>query len=257
MTKTNSEPIHQYWLEISDISIFDAAFWMLTGDPLPFRNSDLDYHYDFKKNKYPPQYVVDFTEERGERGDGDSVAILEKANVIKSAIRANLIRVTADHQYAATLEPNEFIIGPLGRLSHIYISKSDWLEWCQHNGYADLVERFRHPRKPFHPHISENSPTVPAQKSTNSDAGASSQLDTKNMAYWRAILNSNIQKIDANGSADCRKIIKYLKDLNDKRILDTGSIDELIWIDDYGTQKTATKKTVSNAVSDARKNLKR
>jgi hypothetical protein len=60
-------------------------------------------------------------------------------------------------------------------------------------------------------------------------------------------------KIDESGKASCRDVIKYLRSSNNKRIPDEGSVDELHWIDDYGSTQIATKKTVSNAISDARK----
>jgi len=80
-------------------------------------------------------------------------------------------------------------------------------------------------------------------------------IDTANLAYWRMILNSNIGKIDTIKKANVRAIIKYLRELGDKRLPNKGGHDELLWLDDEGTEHIVEKKTVSNAISDARKLL--
>jgi len=73
------------------------------------------------------------------------------------------------------------------------------------------------------------------------------------IAYWRVILHSNIKQIDAVKKASVRAVIKYLRGLNDERLLNKGNADELFWIDDMVTGQRVVKKTVSNAVSIARK----
>jgi hypothetical protein len=102
----------------------------------------------------------------------------------------------------------------------------------------------------------------PKSATSTVDAAASSvqnlisnELDTNNMVYWRIVLYSNIKKIDEHKKASCREVIQYLRKLNDPRIPDKGNVDELLWIDDYRAQQSTSKKTVSNAISDARKQL--
>lgn len=80
-----------------------------------------------------------------------------------------------------------------------------------------------------------------------------SPITTSNLVYWRAVLYTNIKKIDANGKANVRGVINYLRNLGDKRILNKKDVDVLHWIDDVGDEQTVTKKTVSTATSKARK----
>jgi len=78
-------------------------------------------------------------------------------------------------------------------------------------------------------------------------------VSTENLVYWRAVLRSNIKKIDNPTKAGVRKIIKYLRDLGDARLPNEGTPDELFWKDDVGNKQRVQKKTVSNAANDARK----
>lgn len=78
------------------------------------------------------------------------------------------------------------------------------------------------------------------------------QMNMTNLVYWRTVLYLNIKIIDTPKRASVRKVIKYLRGLNDKRIPDKGTCDELFWIDDYGNELNVIKKTVSTASSFAR-----
>jgi hypothetical protein len=75
----------------------------------------------------------------------------------------------------------------------------------------------------------------------------------KGLAYWKVVLRSNIKKIDEPKKADARAAIKYLRGLNDKRLPNKGDVDSLIWIDDNENEQPVTKKTIQNALSEARK----
>lgn len=102
------------------------------------------------------------------------------------------------------------------------------------------------------------APAAPAAKGeTVPIASLGSDNDKKQDAtgrcYWRAILNSNIKKIDKPKKAAVREIIKYLRELKDTRLPNRGKIDELVWIDDMGNEQCVQKKTVSTAASKARK----
>ena len=77
--------------------------------------------------------------------------------------------------------------------------------------------------------------------------------DATGKVYWRAVLFSNIKKIDEHKKTSVRGIIKYLRGLGDNRLPNKGTHDELYWIDDMGNTQNVQKKAVSNAASDARK----
>ena len=99
-----------------------------------------------------------------------------------------------------------------------------------------------------------------AQAATKGEAGtvtsqsgdSNKQTDIANQVYWRAVLQSHIKQIDEYRKANVRKIIKYLRKLEDKRLPNEGKLDELTWIDDIGNKQYVAKKTVSNAASTAR-----
>ena len=78
------------------------------------------------------------------------------------------------------------------------------------------------------------------------------QMNMTNLAYWRTVLYLNIKIIDTPKRASVREVIKYLRGLNNKRIPDKGTCDELFWIDDYDNEQKVIKKTVSTASSFAR-----
>ncbi len=73
--------------------------------------------------------------------------------------------------------------------------------------------------------------------------------------YWRGVLRNEINKIDGanNGKANVRTVIKALKTLGDSRIPNEGKAGTLIWIDNNGTKQEVIQKTVSTAMSEARK----
>lgn len=82
------------------------------------------------------------------------------------------------------------------------------------------------------------------------------KIEMSNLVYWRTVLYTKIQQFDTaapKGKATVRKVIKNLKELKDQRIPDKGGVDELVWLDDIGNEHTVTKKTISTAISKARK----
>jgi len=87
----------------------------------------------------------------------------------------------------------------------------------------------------------------------NPSVDSNKLINTENLVYWRVILYSNIKQIDAVKKASVRAVIKYLRGLNDERLPNKGNADELFWIDDMVTEQRVVKKTVSSAVSIARK----
>ena len=93
--------------------------------------------------------------------------------------------------------------------------------------------------------------------------GAATKVEAKpvtasnnSKVYWRVVLKNNIKTFDAaskNGKATVREVIKSFQALNDVKIPCHKNADTLVWIDDMGSRQTAAKKTISNAMSEARK----
>jgi hypothetical protein len=106
------------WIQSADLSIYEAAFWIKIGtDPRvhAYRAEIDDAYYD--------QYM---------QHPGGYEAVINKCEVIVSAIRAGLIKTTREVQ------------GTDGSLNYqqTYISKADWLAWCDNNQLFDLIKRF-------------------------------------------------------------------------------------------------------------------
>lgn len=119
---------------------------------------------------------------------------------------------------------------------------TNWIRWAEGKGYS-VVHL-----------IPADAPAAKVEvvPSTNPSSDDDTQVDTTNLAYWRAILYSNIKKIDEHKKASARGIIKYLRGLKDNRIPNKGGHDELFWIDDNDSEQCVAKKTISNAASKAR-----
>jgi hypothetical protein len=112
------EPLDNYWSEVSDLTIFHAAFWMqLRDDPRHhdqlFANND---RYESHFYSHPGGYE----------------AVCEKCGVIFSAVRAGLITVTAD------IRGSDQGLDP-GRAC---ILKSEWIAWCRQVGDSELADWF-------------------------------------------------------------------------------------------------------------------
>jgi hypothetical protein len=106
------------WRESGDLTIYEAAFWLrLNSDPRV-------YEYLVE---HDPDNTVDLSER------GLDIEIWEKCAVLRSVIRAGIIKVTQERLKAD---------GELDcRKTHIL--KTDWLTWCDANGYDDLAARFQ------------------------------------------------------------------------------------------------------------------
>lgn len=73
------------------------------------------------------------------------VHVFETGDVVASAVRAGLIRVTADISNGGKFD-----------FKHTRINKSDWLDWCRNHGYSELADRLQYspqtvPATPPHP----------------------------------------------------------------------------------------------------------
>jgi hypothetical protein len=82
-----------------------------------------------------------------------------------------------------------------------------------------------------------------------------SKTSSKARVAWRILLDENIKEIDSthNGKASVMEAIKWLKSNGGNRITNKGSSDTLTWLDDNKTEQVVAKKTVSSALSSARK----
>jgi hypothetical protein len=120
--------IDKYWLEVSDLTVFEAAIWMSTyNDPRKYAELRLlnDERRDVYYEVYGPHADYDPWESCGE-------ALDEKCYVIISAIRVGDIALTK------ALNFDDKNVSP----ESIYILKSSWLNWCRNNGYSELADRF-------------------------------------------------------------------------------------------------------------------
>ncbi len=114
MDKT--QPLDDYWIEVPDLTIYDAAFWMqIGGDPRRHeeRCAD-DALYDLTFSRHP----------------GGDVAVWKRTDSLYSAIQNNLIKV------------KKKVLGKNGELDFksTRILKSDWLKWCRANGNPKTAE---------------------------------------------------------------------------------------------------------------------
>ena len=118
----------------------------------------------------------------------------------------------------------------------------NWRRWAQGKGYSVA-----------HLMLTDALAAKVEAGAVISPSGGDTSLNTANLVYWRVILYSNIKKIDEHKKANVRGIIKYLRGLKDKRILNKGGHEELFWIDDNNNEQRVAKKTINNVASLARK----
>jgi hypothetical protein len=121
MSISNETPVDKYWLEIPVLTVFEAAYWMkIESDP---RDHAERCACD---DEYKEHYF--------ERPGGDA-AVHEKCLVIDGVIEVGTIKITKEVRLS-----NQRLDFDLTR-----INKSDWLDWCSKNGYAELAARFTPP----------------------------------------------------------------------------------------------------------------
>jgi hypothetical protein len=146
------------WKQCADLSIYEAAFWIrLKFDPRSHAHRmQLDDAYSDQFMQHP----------------GGFDAVLEKLEVIRSAIRSGLIGITKE-----VLMSNGHY-----DCDKTYISKSDWLRWCEGNGLHDLALRFGHG-------IGNHPVTYDAHKSEAvDDADGPKRLDENSVDLEQATL---------------------------------------------------------------------
>ncbi len=126
--------IDDYWLHISDLTIYDAAFWMA-------------HKFDPRDNRFDPEYSVGpefdprahalYMERSASyadyfEGSGGLAAVQEKCELLISAIRAGSINLSGE----TYLNDQTINVGKTR------ILKSDWLTWCEENSYSELASQF-------------------------------------------------------------------------------------------------------------------
>jgi hypothetical protein len=112
--------INIHWLEAADLTIYEAAFWMLTGG-------------DPRAHAYRCEHDTDSKYEDYFNDRGVPEQIYDKCDVVSSAIRAGLINLSGD-----TYHPNQ----EMG-VHKTYILIDSWLDWCRKSEYLALVELFK------------------------------------------------------------------------------------------------------------------
>jgi len=125
----------------------------------------------------------------------------------------------------------------------------EFASWCLHMGWDDMP----HELAAFAKDKPQAESVMQHARGAKVEVMQTPPIDTSNLVYWRTVLYARIKVIDSNGKATVRKVIKYLRSLNDERIPNKGGTDELIWIDDNENEQKVMKKTVSTAISTARK----
>lgn len=110
-----------HWLEISDLSIFDAAYWMqVSADPR--------WHHSLWE---PDDIKAERELEAFNNMSGGAEDVYEKCGLLLSAVRAGKIIATEN----PALDPNS-------HFTNIKIDKESWLEWCRANGYSKTSMNF-------------------------------------------------------------------------------------------------------------------
>ncbi len=109
--------IDDYWLQISDLTIYDAAFWMA------HRFDPRDHEFDIE---HIPGYDDNY------EGSGGLAATHEKCKFLTSAIRAGSIKLSGE----------TYQDGQILNVGKTRILKSDWLNWCEENAYLEITSQF-------------------------------------------------------------------------------------------------------------------
>ena len=132
------QELSKQWQEKSDLTIQEAAIWMvIEADP-----SDHEFDLEHFEN-YAEHY---------EDHPGGKLAVQAKCAILESAVRAEQIKLTPLQQSS---------------VSHVtsktFIPTSEWMNWCKQNGYSNLSELFSQ-----HHSAAVQLPTSPTALSTTS-----------------------------------------------------------------------------------------
>lgn len=209
--------VSEEWKQCSDLTIYEAAFWVrLKFDPRRHAyRSELDDAYHDHFMQHPGGYE----------------AVVEKCEVILSAIRSGLIKTTKN------------VLTADGHLDdyQTYISKSDWLAWCENNGLHELLVRFGYKQG------ASDYTSRSEKQNAQDDAGDSFSESLNSTKLKQAILEREYRgckrdivthwpdiRLQHGNDADGHQVLRYLK-----KVLDKANVPSL--------------KTVQNNLSILRK----
>ena len=135
--------ISWHWQTVPDLTIHDAAFWMvIQSDPLSHKllcdlnNDQLDHYYD-----HP----------------GGFEAVCKICDVLICEARAGNIKTTLAHPFLSAAITQDDLI-----------SKSDWIDWCRQNGYVALSNLFSQYNVAITPLAGIQQPVAPVAITTAS-----------------------------------------------------------------------------------------
>ena len=114
-----TKELNKYWHEADDLTIFEAAFWMvIKSDPQvhDYRCS-LDSNYESHFEEHPM----------------GALAVNEKCEVLFSVARSNPNIVTR----------GQLLDGKLANAHETCIQKSYWVNWLKRNNYCDIADLFK------------------------------------------------------------------------------------------------------------------
>jgi hypothetical protein len=130
-----------------------------------------------------------------------------------------------------------------------------WLAWARENKIAVMNATAREiERMPRRMALTDTKPSQD-ELQRGSKPPAAGAPSAKARVAWRKALFENIEAIDElhGGRAKVMDVISWLKKNGKPNVLEKGSSDVIVWLDDLRTQQTASKKAVSNAIAEARR----
>lgn len=238
----------KYWIEVSDLSIHDAALWMHLGtDP---RGHKLRCESD---DAYRNHYL--------DHPDGEG-AVYEKCNVLLSAVRAGNIKLTKTDQTANLID-----------FHNTYIKKDDWIGWCTSIGYSKPNALFSKGRKIPKPIVDNNikpnkTSKTNLDKKSNEIEALNSEVDIEptitsivtRKKIGRNILDSAIDKaIKQAGNEELADVFTHLKELAIEEMLPfIGKIegDALLYTNDHNKIAKLTKDALGKRLRNRKKRSK-
>ncbi len=138
---TNSKRNTKHWRGMSDLTIYDAAFWIVhKSDPEQHSSrcqADSEFEQNYLDNPYGEEAVYKFSQQ------------------IISAIRSNDIKTTKEHF------KNDFF-----DIKRTYISKSDWISWCRKKRYSYISKL-----------LTDHNDAAASEVTVNSTASQASNAD--------------------------------------------------------------------------------
>lgn len=195
------QSISQEWQELSDLTIYEAALWMvIETDPL-------DHEFDLEHNENYSNYY--------ESTHGGAAAVQTKCAILISAVREGSIKSAPIQQspgYPITYAT--------------YISKLSWIDWCRIKNYTALSNLFSQYNYINVPTTSAPSPTlvvvnpaaisslIPAALETTASAPSVNTKKVRTHKLNRNILDAAIDEaINQAGNMELADVFLKLKEM--------------------------------------------